>query len=317
LSITSAVLVACVDKAEPLIGTAVPKVSYTSPNNFNQRLLPVVQSFSIDASKAMTITTSSGSSFEFETACFYNTSGYINSGTVDVKITEVSETSEMMATGAGTESNLGLLASAGMFKIEASQNGKELSLDPNRSIKVQIPANEGATVDGFKIFKGTENPSKDRIIWYESPDTNSLNGVRLEKLGQKYLFNFGLTFLSWCNLDRYANAGGGEPIVVAIDGDDYGNFNTNIYISFELSGGGPKGMVQLFSDATLKQWNTANYNLPFNDKFTIIATAVNLDTKQLEYGIMEITHTPDKIHTFTKLTPISEANLEAKFRALK
>ena len=295
----------------------VPTVAYTSPRDFNLKMMPATQSFKIDASKAIKITTASGSTFSFDAGSFYNTSGLINSGNIDIKITEVNKTSEMMATGAGTEATNGILASAGMFKIEASMNGTPVALYMLRPIKVEIPASNDAKVDGFKLFKGIENSTKDKVTWVEAPQDSSgtSDSIRLEKIGQKKIFSFRLNFLNWCNLDRFFNATGGESIRVKIEGD-YGNLNTNVYVLFTLPDG-PKGMVQLFSNQDKKEWNTSNYNLPYNNKYTLICTAINLVTKQLEYAIMDMQHQADKTYTFEKLTPISEEDLEAKFKALK
>jgi len=321
LALVTIALYSCKKEPEPVWvdkTETVPSVNYTSPKDFNKKMLPAPQQFAIDASKKVTITTSSGSNFTFDPGSFYNTSGYINSGNIDIKITEVNKTSEMIATGAGTEAIKGILASAGMFKIEASQSGKPINLDMNKPISVQIPAGPNATVDGFKLFKGTENPSEDKVVWDEAEQDSStgFDSLRLEKIGSKNIFTFKMNFLNWCNLDQYYNykQGTAESIKVSVTGD-YGNLNTEIYLYFTTTGGA-KGAVRMYSDQTNKQWNTSGYKLPLNDKFKIIATAININTKQLEYQILNITHETGKVHNFDRMTPISETDLEAIMKTL-
>ncbi len=74
-------------------------------------------------------------------------------------------------------------------------------------------------------------------------------------------------------------------------------------------------VVNLFSDATLEEFNSGNYILPLGWDIKLLAVCVD-ENKELQYALVDSEITDPHLETVTTMTKITEADLEALIKAL-
>lgn len=102
------------------------------------------------------------------------------SGQVDFKVTEAMNPLDIMKAGLSTTSDGKLLETGGMFNLTASQDGKELKLNPNKPLLFNVPTNDKK--EDMMVFDG-EKKEDSSINWTNpQPMDNYLTTVDIHSL---------------------------------------------------------------------------------------------------------------------------------------
>ena len=123
------------------------------------------ESFTIDAEKEIVLESKNGTVIAIPEEAFLDEENNTIKGDITFELTEAFDPLDIMKAGLSTKSNNDLLESAGMFLVEAYQNGKALILNPDKPILFEVP-----TVDkkeGMMLFDGEK--SEDGSINWVNP----------------------------------------------------------------------------------------------------------------------------------------------------
>jgi hemin uptake protein HemP len=120
------------------------------------------QNFTINCNKDTTVVGSKGTKVHIGAGTLHTSSGQVATGNVTINLKEVIAFSDMILNNAPTISQNRLLISGGEFYIQASQNGTSLTLAPDASYYITVPAPKGAT-NSMNIFTGRD--SSGTITW--------------------------------------------------------------------------------------------------------------------------------------------------------
>lgn len=302
--------------------TSVSKFSTFA--SFRNSLNKNVQKFTINASAGGKIIGDKGYRFYFKPGTLVNFSGNPVSGNVNISLIEVTNAYSMIATGAGTRARDGILGSAGMFKLDATQNGQPLYINPNNPVVAQIMVDPNVNMDNVDLFAGSEfkdtstndtavNWSRDSINWKYNQDSlmqvwDSLNKIYM----QKRCITFDLYFTSWCNLDMYYNDPNGAFVDVEVP-EAKDNLDTRVI--FYINENYTKGLYEPFNRPTITNWNCSPYNLPIGWKIKIIVVTRD-SKKQVKYQVKDIINTANTKHTMNNFIGVTDEELEKFFKNL-
>ncbi|MBR9860180.1 hypothetical protein GYB22_05425 [bacterium] len=276
---------------------------FASGVEFLNSKAPQVQEFTLDLTTSQLITSENGITYKFFPNTFrsINTQAIVNKD-VKIELTEYNSKADMIFSGVTTVSNNEILESGAMFNIQASSGSQELYM--SGSYQVNVPSAD--LKSDMQIFRGIETSGSDdqpSINWVT--DTVPDSSVVIDS-SQKY-YQLNLSFLSWCNLDRFYNAPTGDPVRVIIP-EEYVVAGTKVYMIFE-----ERSVVGLFQ-VPGNEFNSGNYNIPegWDVKFLVVAV---LDG-ELYYGFRSSTTGPNHLEEFEELTKISEEDLDELIRNL-
>lgn len=113
------------------------------------------QRFSIDNSKDTILESRSGIVFVIPANCFKDKNGN-SGGDVSFEVKEALNPSDMMLAGLSTRSGDKQLETGGMFYINATKGGENLSIDPNNGIYTEVPTNNYKP--GMQLYHGERTP---------------------------------------------------------------------------------------------------------------------------------------------------------------
>ena len=252
----------------------------------------IEQKFILKGDIDSSIVTEQGTILEFQSFCF-NDSGIIN-----ISIAEYFSSSEILLKGLETKTDSGFLETAGMFKIEATnQNGELLKLDTAKPIKVSNP-NIDST---FIIFHGNTQDSS--LVWetYNSISlhqpldwTIEMMHEYLEKLHKLRCMN--IYKLGWINFDKslpsektnlLVNCEESEGQIFYLKLKDYSTFIYEIKTDFS---------------------NSINFNgIPLGKEASIVCLAEK--NNEMFYNFMDINTSDEKID-FPELKKTSEDKIK-------
>jgi hypothetical protein len=103
---------------------------------------PNIQSFEIDANITETIEGENGTLVIIPKNSFLDEKGNKVNGKVNFELVEAYELSDMVLYNLTTTSNGNVLETGGMFYTNATQKGKQLTVDPNKPMMIQVPCVE-------------------------------------------------------------------------------------------------------------------------------------------------------------------------------
>ena len=296
----------CKSETNPLPSPTVDyTTTYSNARTWLSDRAPAVQNFQIDPNSPSTIISANRYSYTISPRSLFLNSAPVN-GMVDVEISEFVSKADMIFSGVTTMAGNDPLVSGGMFKIDVSQNGVPVTLNGN--ILVTIPTK---TPDGqMRVFQGEDilNPDGGAGVNWTLDSTSQISIVQDTSSRDSFRYILNLNFLSWCNLDKYYNATSGTPVRLQLP-EYCTNENTTVYMLFDEN-----SVVMLFGDKGKKEFNSGNYNLPVG--WDIKLLAVCIQDKELQYSIIDSKITDPHMETVSKLTPITEEDLEALIRSL-
>lgn len=103
---------------------------------------PNVQTFRFDSRKGSTITGDQGMLIIVPAEAFTDKEGNTLTGAVEFRLVEALDIADMVLYKLQTVSDGAQLESGGMFYIEATVNGQEATVNPNRPLYIEIPTSE-------------------------------------------------------------------------------------------------------------------------------------------------------------------------------
>jgi hypothetical protein len=299
---------------------STPASKFSTMSSFYKTLRPQTQSFQVDAVAGGTVRGDKGMTFQFAPNSFRTYSGAAVTGKVNISLIEVTRYAEMMGTSARTEAFNGVLGSAAMFNIIATQNGQPLLT--SNVIKTSIPVNKDADLTNIKKFEGIIVPdtAQDTTIKWDTDsipfkfNADSLKQVydSLMKIWEeKRIVKFDLYIFGWCNLDMYYNSPTGCPIRVTYTGIT-NLLSAEVYMKLNQSN--LKGLYRLSYDQTKDEFNSTYFNLPPGWNIHIIVLLKDKNKKV--YKEDRIITNAVTVHNFSNLKEISDDDLEAFFKGL-
>lgn len=303
-----------------------PVSGFNSLKDWSKSMAPAIQKFTVNLTTGGTITGDKGYKFYFAPGSLTDNIGNPITGNVEVKLQEITSAAEMLATGARTEAEDGILASAGMFNLELSKSGQPVFVNQNKPIRAQVMANPNVVMDNVEVLRGVvqKDTIRDTSVRWRRDSSNFKSKMNWDSIRQVYdsmrkifesrrCITFDLYFGRWCNLDRYYNNPTGEKVRIKADSTK-NNLDTRVFMY--LNQNNLKGFYELFKDPSdPEEFNSATYKLPIGWQITIIV--VTRDNKKVvKYESRIITNTAGTIHKFSSLKAISDADLEAFFKTL-
>lgn len=296
-----------------------PASSFATLKAFLNTLKPFQQTFNFDNATGGVVVGDKGMTFNFPASSFNNASNMPVTGAVQIKLVEVNRYAEMLGTGAFTEATNGLLSSAAMFNITATQNGQPVYLV--KQIQTSIPVNLDADLTNIKKFSGLINisASNDTTVKWKSDtsffyniDSSSMVYDSLKKIYEnKRIIKFPIKSLGWCNLDAYVNNPSGNTVVASFTGI---NNILNAQVYMKIDNDGLKGLIPLFYDPAKDEFSSNSYKLP--PTWTIHLITLVKD-KDLRVYIEDKKVVNTGVSTnFSKLKEISDKDLETFFNNL-
>jgi outer membrane protein assembly factor BamB len=303
------------------------KSAFTNFSQWRQSLAVPAQKFRLDMSTGGTIRGDRGYEFTLRPGTLVDGSNNPITGNVDIELIEVTNAYEMMATGAGTLANDGILGSVGMFSLNISQNGQPVNVNRSQPIQAMVTANPNASMQDVRLFSGNVNDTTfddPTVQWREQNDSIRFNADSLRDVWdsiqksfiRKRCIRFELNFLSWCNLDKYWNNPNGEAIVVHIPGTA-DHLDTKVFMYIEQEN--LKGLVPMFFNGRgandQRVFSSNLYKLPLGWNIRIIVVTRDKDYN-LFYQTRIITNATGAVHEFKDLKSVSDFDLEAFFKGL-
>ena len=276
--------------------------SFSTADLFLNSRAPQKETFTLNLTSSQTITSANGWKYTFMPNTFRaKISGNFINNNIQVEITEYNSKADMIYSGVTTTSNTSILESGGMFKITASSGGSELEM--SGSYEVLIPTDD--PVDDMRIFRGNEQITQDStptVNWVIPPDSSQGDSSFVPTDSSRKYYVLNMTFLSWCNLDRYFNAPTGDPVRLKIP-SEYLNYRTTVYMIFDGS-----SVVNLFRNVDNSEYNSGSYNLPSGWDIKLLVISIKDD--ELYYGLVDSQTGPNHLEELTSLTLITEEDLD-------
>ena len=235
-------------------------------------------------------------------------------GDVDFELTEYNSKGDMAFSGVTTISGDNMIESAGMFNLEASQNGEEVFLDSAQSFWVVIKQ-DNFPQNTFELFEGQEiaDEDKNEVDWQPIDSAQRPLQAREDSMGG-VSFAFNYFKFGYCNIDRFFGEFTGNEISsirinmpAGYDGD-----NSSVLLLFEDY----KSCAWTYFDRTNKAFTTV-YKLGKGVKCKVLAVSViDAEKKEFEYEVKDVTLVDNTVVDITNLQPITEAQIEAIVKAL-
>ena len=134
---------ACQYSIEEEVGNITFQTSLKSIN-------PQATPFTFIAEQGFTHEFASGTEIQIPGGILMKENGELVNGEVDLSIQEFQDAIDLLVGGVPMNLNEGMARTAGAFKIEASQNGEQLLLDPTKNIEVRLACYEKE--EGYSLY---------------------------------------------------------------------------------------------------------------------------------------------------------------------
>jgi hypothetical protein len=240
------------------------------------------------------------------TNCFVKQDNSMVTGNVNLKVIKATKFEDMVYHSLGTLTNNGLLSTAGMVNLEATQGTDLLKIASGKKVDVYFQNTIPAAYQGFsgKI----NNTVTNNITW----NLNTQWGVDSSSLGipGAIYTRIKIDSCQWVNCDYFYNQPNPTNIYLKLPAA-FGNSNTLCYIVFRTD----KVMAGLYADAANQRyWQGANYKVPIGKNVRLFAVGKK-DNKNY-YGAVDLTITADQIVTIPTMEEVTDAQLQTKLNAL-
>lgn len=146
--------------------------------NTDTRISP--QKFLINTGTDTIVETRSGMVIQVPANGFLTANNQLVTGQVELIIKEAIDAASIMRAGLSSTSGDQLLESAGMFQVDARQNGNRLSINPKFGLYIELPTD--SLRPGMKLFKG-KRLADGKIDWVDpQPLKHDLTTVDIKLL---------------------------------------------------------------------------------------------------------------------------------------
>jgi hypothetical protein len=122
------------------------------------------EAFTIDATRDTVVETRAGIVFSIPAGAFLQDNGQTAAGAIDLIVREALDPASIIRAGLSTFSGEQLLESGGMFSLDASKDGKALTIDPSRAVYAEVPAD--TIKPGMQLYAG-KRLADGRIDWID------------------------------------------------------------------------------------------------------------------------------------------------------
>ncbi|UKN02676.1 hypothetical protein K6119_04005 [Paracrocinitomix mangrovi] len=266
-------------------------------NFFANNQTAAVQTFTIDATAASSITGSQGTVFNFYANSFVDASGNDVTGNVTIELIEIYGKKDMMFLNKQTIGNnngtLEPLISGGEFKVTASQNGNEVFLKDYYQYSADVQAPNGVDAN-MEIFYQS-SPGDDTLVW-SAADSSLI-------WGQGTVYNAYFDSLGWVNCDYFMGQAGPYTEVDIEVPNGLNNQNCAMFISFD----GYNSLTNVYGYSNSVFSTGPSYSLPVGMNIHIIALAFINNTPHA--AIVPVTIVDNHYEVIGSLTATTEAQL--------
>ena len=172
-----------------------------------------------------------GTNISFSPNSFLDGNGDVVTGNIDVELIDAQDNKDMLLMNCPTVTNDGqLLESGGIFYFNPTQNGNQLTIDPNNPPQVTMPAPNG---DVMFYYIGVLDTDGNLLSW-DLVDQNQTIGTSLSisQLGDtSYYYSFNLTGVGWINTDHPYGVAPFSSVTVDLPSENNGS-NSSVFIYF-------------------------------------------------------------------------------------
>lgn len=296
------------DLLRPGSGASEPsegQVPYQSLDGFFAERGVEGQSFTISADSRQVVTGDKGIKLHVPANAFVDQNGNPVSGSVTLELKEIYSPESMIETNATTETASGEpLITGGMFRIEARQDGEELSLPDSNWVGVEMPARTNTgNINSMRLW------TSDRSSVAQDPDWRPVSeesAAFLEREGEaeEPTWYTSVRDLGFINIDVLNDETPTAELTINQSGytGDPANFRVFVYSS------NPTGLLP----ASVENGAFVRGDLP-TGSYTVVAIGVDEGTQY--FGTKEVTLNGDRSVT-VDVAPTSTADLEAALSQL-
>ncbi len=308
IALSGLIFTSC-NKDEPNEPTTNPQNNVPSAqdlnNYFTQNLSDEVETFSVDVTSPIAITTSGGSQLSFPANAFENSNGVQATGLIDIEVVELLDKRDMLLSNKPTMGNLpnggrAPLTSGGEFRVTASQNGSALELRDGFGYNASVPAPNGIDPN-MDVFYGSSN--EDTLTWNQADSAfvwGNNNGF----------YETYFDSLNWVNLDYFTDSTGSNSTVQVELPAGFNNTNCMLFISFD----GANSLANLYNFQNGTFTSAPYYTLPIGTEVHFIAVSfINGDPYT---AIVPATIGANHYEIISSMNQTTESQLESDINAL-
>lgn len=255
-----------------------------------------------DVSTFLNLTTKSGAVIMIYPNSLVDMDGNDITGEVTFQLEEFYTTQDILKGNVQTLTDKGeILETGGMFKLEASQNGKQLRIKDGFRYGVQFPNTES----GMEPYIGT-NDSDGRVNWARRNDwlrqTDTTRGNNVI-----YLDSF-----TYCNLDRLGNYPNKTDMTVVADPANI-DLTLNVCLVFK-----DKRIIASIPKSSIagKYETGSYYDVPQGEVAQLVAYGIDKEGYLYWYDSSHTIGDNEEL-SLPKLEKISESDWKARLAALK
>lgn len=207
------------------------------------------QNFSFLSDKEIEIIGKQGTRINIAPNSLIDSEGKLASGMIDFTLEEFYSTSDIIQAKLNTTSDGEILETAGMIKISATSNGKELRIKDGSTITVEFKSNDSLDQSNMQLFNGqfqhghinwelgesNEKSSKELPVkvYNNNPILNSDADLSFDIPNEEYRESMNLIFkstkLGWINCDRFYDVADKIDLIVHVDSI----YNPFVFLVFE------------------------------------------------------------------------------------
>ena len=176
------------------------------------------------------ITGVNGTNITFSSNSFLDENGNIVSGNINIELIDAQDNKDMLLMDCPTVTTGGqLLESGGIFYFNPTQNGNQLTINPNNPPLVTMPTENGDLMDYYTgILDGDGNLSGWELVQSNTIQTIPVfNGIG----DTSYYYSFNLTGVGWINTDHPYGVAPFSTVTVDLP-DGYNGSNSSVFIYF-------------------------------------------------------------------------------------
>ncbi len=268
---------------------------------------PVSQSFTVTAGVPSTIKGANGTGISFYANSFKDAFGnIIKNGTVDIQMTEMTSTGDMIANRASTMSGGQLLHSGGQIMINASMKGQQVFANKYGISFLQ----QSGSSDRMNLFYGNNNNSDSVTTWDNGGDTLKEGSVAWGTTsgsgGDMYIFDscehFGYANCDWF----YQTDSPKTSVSVVVPDNSFDPSNTQLYLVLP----DVKGVMTNAEG----HYGSSGYNSKTNTINLISEEHVNIVPAGTNYKMVVIAKKKDTYYYYQTSGVVSrDLKLNAKF----
>tara|TARA_Y100001968_G_C19406912_1_gene744187 strand:- start:1011 stop:1955 length:945 start_codon:yes stop_codon:yes gene_type:complete len=175
------------------------------------------------------ITGENGTNIAFSSNSFLDQNGNVVSGNIDIELVDAQDNKDMLLMDCPTVTTGGdLLESAGILYFNPTQEGNQLTINPNNPPIVTLPSSSGDLMD---YYTGILDSDGNLSGWELVPNNTIQTFSDITGGDTSYFYTFSLTGVGWINADYPYGIAPFSTVTVDLP-DGYNNSNSSVFIYF-------------------------------------------------------------------------------------